>query len=307
MSTPAPPLGRPRVFTTADGTNRGSFTLDDWALFWSLGLIWGSSFLFIDIGLDGLRPGLVTWLRVALGAAALWSVPRARKTIDPADRPRLWALSILWVSVPFTLFPIAQQWIDSAVAGMLNGAMPIFAAAIAAAMLGRPPRTTQQAGLAAGLAGVVAIGLPSASRGETQALGVVLVVLATLCYGLAVNIAAPIQQRYGSLPVMARMLALAAVWTLPLGLTGLSGSRLAWGLTLAVTSLGVLQTGIAFVLMASLVGRVGSTRSSFIAYAIPVVALGLGVAFRGEQVAPVAVAGVVLVIAGALLASGREA
>lgn len=299
-------MTRASVFTTSYGTNREAFSPFDWALFWSLGLIWGSSFLFIDIGLDAFRPGLVTWLRVALGAAALWVVPQARRPIDAGDRPRIWALSLLWVAIPFTLFPLAQQWINSAVAGMLNGALPIFAAVIASLMLRQLPRGTQQAGLVLGVAGVVAIGLPSASRGETEALGVALVVVATLCYGLSVNIAAPIQQRYGSLPVMARMLVLATFWTLPLGLTGLAGSRFEWGPALAVTSLGVLQTGIAFVVAATLLGRVGSTRASFIAYVIPVVALVLGVIFRGDRVTAVAVAGIALVIAGALLASGRD-
>ena len=65
---------------------------------------------------------------------------------------------------------------------------------------------------------MVLISLPSLSEGSSQALGVGLVLLATLCYGLATNLAAPLQARYGSRPVMARMLALATIWTLPFGL-----------------------------------------------------------------------------------------
>jgi drug/metabolite transporter (DMT)-like permease len=70
-------------------------------------------------------------------------------------------------------------------------------------------------------------------------------------------------------------------------------------------TLGVVGTGIAFALIASLIGRVGSTRASFITYLIPVVALVLGVAFRDDDVAPLALVGVVFVIGGALLASRR--
>ncbi|NIQ58343.1 MAG: EamA/RhaT family transporter, partial [Gemmatimonadetes bacterium] len=73
-------------------------------------------------------------------------------------------------------------------------------------------------GLVIGFLGVVAISSPSMGRGATEALGVALVVFATLCYGLAVNIAAPLQQRYGALPVMARMLGFASIWTAPVGL-----------------------------------------------------------------------------------------
>jgi drug/metabolite transporter (DMT)-like permease len=74
----------------------------------------------------------------------------------------------------------------------------------------------------------------------------------------------------------------------------------------AVATAGVLGTGLAFVIMGSLVGRVGSTRASFITYVIPVVALVLGMVFRGDVVTAVSIVGVFLVIVGALLASLRE-
>jgi drug/metabolite transporter (DMT)-like permease len=293
--------------TTSEGVNREAFSAWDWALFVSVSLIWGSSFLLMAIGLDAFEPGLITVLRVALGAGALWLVPKARATsVQRADWPRLVALSFLWVAIPFTLFPIAQQYINSAIAGMLNGAMPIFAAVFAVILLRRLPRRTMIVGLVIGFVGVVAISAPSIGQGSSEALGVVLVLLATVCYGISVNIAAPIQQQYGSIPVMARMLALATVWTAPLGLIGAAGSEFAWGPFVAVATAGVLGTGIAFVIMGSLVGRVGATRASFITYVIPVVALVLGVVFRGDEVAPIAVVGVVLVIAGAALASRRD-
>jgi drug/metabolite transporter (DMT)-like permease len=296
-----------RILSTSEGTNRAAFTPLDWALFSSISLIWGSSFLFMAIGLDAFHPGLVTLLRVGLGSVVLALVPRARSPIERVDRPRLLVLSLLWVAIPFTLFPIAQQWIDSAVAGMLNGAMPIFAAVIASLMLRHAPAPVHVVGLVVGFVGVVLISLPSIDQGASQAVGVVLVLGATLCYGLAVNIAAPLQQRYGSLTVMARMLALATLWTAPYGLYGLVRSEWAPASAAAVTAAGVLGTGIAFVIMGTLVGRVGSTRASFITYLIPVVALVLGVAFRAEQVGMMAVVGVVLVIAGAVLASRRDA
>jgi drug/metabolite transporter (DMT)-like permease len=295
-----------RILSTSAGTNQQSFAARDWALFWSISLIWGASFVLMDIGLDAFRPGLITWLRVGLGAAALWLFPKARGSIRGADWPRLIALSIIWVAIPFTLFPIAQQWINSALAGMLNGAMPIFAAAIASVLLRRLPRGAQMAGVVVGFLGVVAIASPSLSEGSSEALGVVLVVLATVCYGVAVTIATPIQQRYGSLPVMGRMLGLAAIWTAPLGVWDALHSEWRWDSFFAVAVAGVVGTGLAFVIMGTLVGRVGSTRASFITYVIPVVALALGVVFRGDVVTVISIVGVGLVIAGALLASRRE-
>jgi drug/metabolite transporter (DMT)-like permease len=296
----------PRILTTSSGTNQAAFAPLDWALFLAVALIWGSSFLLMDIGLGALEPGLITWMRVSLGAAVLAMFPRARKPVDAEDRPRLVVLSFLWVAVPFTLFPIAQQWVNSAVAGMLNGAMPVFAVAFGSIMLRSLPRGSQLTGLFLGFAGVVIMGLGSGGSGATRTLGVGLILGATACYGLAVNISIPLTQRHGSLAVMARILVLAAVWTAPLGVWGLFGSRFAWGPVLAVSAAGAIGTGVAFVIMGTLVGRVGSARGSFTIYLIPVVALVLGRWLRSDTVAPVALVGAALVIAGALLASRRE-
>lgn len=295
-----------RILSTSAGTNREAFTPLEWTLFVSIGLIWGSSFLLMDIGLEAFRPGLITWMRVGLGATVLSLVPKARRRIERYDRPRLIALSFLWVAIPFTLFPIAQQYINSAAAGMLNGALPIFAAIIATLLLRKLPRGPVLIGLLLGFVGVTAISLSTGSEGSSQALGVVLALLATLCYGVAVNIAAPINQQYGSLAVNAQMLAYATIWTAPLGVSGLLASTFAWDSFLAIAAAGAIGTGVAFVIMGALVGRVGSIRASFITYVIPVVALVLGVVFLNDRVTIISVVGIVLVIAGALLASRRE-
>lgn len=295
-----------RVLSTAHGTHRGAFAPIDWLLFLVVGTIWGASFLLIAIGLEAFRPGLITWLRILFGAAALWSFPRARVRIEREDLPRLAVLSITWVVLPFTLFPLAQGSVNSAIAGMLNGAAPIFTAVIATLLLRRAPGPRQLVGIPLGFAGVAAIALSAATGGQSQALGVVLIVVATICYGIAFNVATPLQQRYGSLPVMAGILAVGCVLTAPIGLASLAGSRFGWDSLAAVAALGLVGTGFAFVLMGRLVGRVGPTRASIVGYLIPVVALGLGVVFRGDDVGPFALAGVSLVIAGAYLTSRRE-
>jgi drug/metabolite transporter (DMT)-like permease len=293
-----------KLFTPTSAANDGHFTQRDWAIFVSVAGIWGSSFLFIAIGLEAFPPGLVTLLRVGLGAVALavMSIGRPRIAIAPQDRRRLVVLSVIWVAVPFTLFPIAEQHINSAVAGLLNGGTPIFAALVATVLLHQPPRGAQLIGIAVGFFGVVMISLPSLDDGSSEALGVGLVVLATICYGFAVNMAGPMQQRYGSVNLMGKVLALATVWTLPYGLWEIGDARFEIGPVAATAFLGVVGTGIAFALMGELVGRVGSTRASFITYLIPVVALALGVAFRDDEVDLLALCGVVFVIGGALLA-----
>lgn len=300
-------MTRARFLTTSHGTNREAFSAVDWALFLSLSLIWGGSFLFMAIGLDAFHPGLVTWLRIGFGAAFMAMLPRARRSkIPQPERAKVGALGFLWIALPLTLFPIAQQWIDSAVAGMLNGAMPIFTAVVATILLRSLPGRLQIAGLLIGFGGIVAIALPSAGENTTAAIGVVLVLVATICYAFAVNIVAPLQQNYGALTVMARVQWVAAALVTPYGIYGLTQSSFAWPSLLATLAVGFLGTGLAFVLMANLAGSVGPTRAAFITYLIPVVALFLGVVFRDEVISGVAVAGVALVIAGALLASRRE-
>jgi drug/metabolite transporter (DMT)-like permease len=296
-----------RLLTTSHGTNREAFSAGDWGLFLSLALIWGGSFLFMAIGLDSFHPGLVTLIRVAFGASFLALIPRTRSVkIEREDWGRIVTLATVWVAIPFTLFPIAQQWIDSAVAGMLNGATPIFTALLATFLLRSLPGPMQIAGLMIGFGGILAIALPSAGGGTTAVIGVVLVVVATFGYAVSLNMVPPLQQRYGSLALIARVEWVALAMVTPFGLVGIGDSSFAWPSLFAVTAVGLLGTGLAFVLMGTLAGRVGATRASFLTYLIPVVALILGVAFRDELISPIAILGVGLVILGAFLASRRE-
>lgn len=298
--------GHNRLLERTDSANQGAFGARDWLLFWGIALIWGSSFVLIAIGLESLHPGVITLGRVGTGAIALALVPAARKSIAVEDRRRLLALSVLWVAIPFTLFPLAEQHINSAVTGLLNGGTPIFAALVAAFFLKELPRGAQLVGLVTGFAGVILISAPSLDEGSNAISGVVMVVLATLCYGFAINISAPLQKKYGAVAVMSKMLLLATVWTLPYGIWGLRSSTFEVGPVLATLVLGVIGTGAAFAIMSSLVGSVGSTRASFITYLIPFVSLALGVTLLGDRVEPLAIAGVVLVVSGAVLASRRQ-
>jgi drug/metabolite transporter (DMT)-like permease len=210
------------------------------------------------------------------------------------------------MAAPLLLFPIGQQWIDSSLAGMINGAVPIFATVIAAILLRRPPATRQLAGVAIGFGGVVAVFWPAARGADATALGASLVLLAVLCYGVAVNLAVPLQQRYGALPVLVRAQVVALILLAPALLVSLPDSDLAWSSALAVVALGFFGTGWAFVAMATLVGRVGATRGSVANYLLPVVAIGLGVAFLDESVETISILGTVLVLAGAYLTSRHE-
>lgn len=291
---------------TAIGTNVQAYSSGDWGLLAAIALIWGSSFLFIEIGLESFAPGVITFARVALGTAALAVFSRARAPVDREDLGRIALLGLVWVAIPFTLFPLAQVWITSSVSGMINGAMPIFAVAWAAVLLRRLPGSRQAIGIGLGFIGIVAVFLPELQGSSATAFGAGLALLAVVFYGLSANLAVPLQQKYGALPVIFRAQLIATVLVLPLALLGLSESTWSTRSALAMVPLGVLGTGVALVLMATLAGRVGGARASIAIYFLPLVAIVLGVALLDESVEPIALVGVVIVVAGAWVASRRE-
>ena len=272
----------------------------------AIALIWGSSFLFMAIGLEAFAPGVITLARVGLGAATLALVPKARASIAREDLPRVVLLGVIWIGIPLTIFPIAQQWIDSSVAGMLNGAVPITSAVWATILLRTLPGWRQMLGIGIGFVGVVLISAPELVDSSATALGTLLVVLAVVLYGLSTNLAVPLQQRYGALPVLFKAQLVAIVVVLPYGLWGIQDSTWSWSAAAAMIPLGVLGTALAFVFMATLVGRAGATRGSIAIYFVPVVAMVLGAVFRNEQLAAVAVVGLALVLVGAWFASRKE-
>ncbi len=208
--------------------------------------IWGSSFLFIEIGLEHLGPGLIAFLRVAIGALDAG----AAASVPPPGRPRRPAPSgacsaSFWMAAPLLLIAIGQQWIDSSLAGMVNGALPIFATVTAAILLRRPPARRQLAGIAIGFVGVVAVLWPATRDADATALGAwPRAARGAVFYGVAVNLAVPLQQRYGALPVLLRAQAFALVLLTPAALVSLPDSEFAWSSMLAVAALGSFGTGL---------------------------------------------------------------
>ncbi len=300
-------MRRPTFLTTAPGTRLAAYSLTDWGLLAGISLIWGSSFLLIALGLEAFPPPVVTSLRLLIGAATLALVPASRRRVDRADLPRVALLGLVWMAFPMLMFPIAEQWISSSLAGMLNGSMPIFSAVIAAFLLRRTPGRPQMVGLLLGLTGIVAISLPSVEGDASVVHGTLIVLAATISYGLAVNLAVPLQQRYGAFPVVFRAQLAAIVIVAPIGLTQLSGITFGWGSFAAVAALGVFGTGVAQLAMSVLAGRVGATRASIAIYFLPIVAILLGVLLHGEHVASLSIVGTAMVLGGAFLASRAEA
>ena len=116
---------RRRLVETAEGDSADAYGAPEWGLLAFTASVWGSSFLWMDIGLDAFAPGVITFARIALGAVALALFPRARRPLPRDDWPRVALLGVVWMGIPLTLFPIAQQWVDSSLTGMINSGVSI--------------------------------------------------------------------------------------------------------------------------------------------------------------------------------------
>lgn len=271
----------------------------DWASLAVPGLIWGSSFFLIAESLESFHPAFVGWFRMIVGLSVLSTFPAARRSVDPGARGRLRALSVFWMAAPLTLFAFAQDRISSSLAGMLNTLNPVLTVFVAFVWLGRRPGPGRVLGVAIGTVGGVMIAAPTLGEGSSSALGILMAFSALCCYGVALNIAGPLQQQLGAIPTVHRALAGAVVLATPTGLWGLTQSSFSWGSAVAVTVLGAFSTGVAYVWMAWNAGRLGGTRASTTNYMIPAVSIVLGIGFRNESVAAIALIGTVVTMVGA--------
>ena len=281
-------------------------TTTDWLRLAAPGLIWGTSFFFIAEGLEAFPAIMITPMRIAFGFAALACVPASRTPIPRSAWPRIIALAAVWMAVPLSMFPFAEERVSSSVTGMLNGATPLFVATVGALVFHMRPSRAQVTGLIVGFLGVVLIAIPTVTEGKSSVVGILLILLALSCYGFSLNVAMPLQQTYGSLPVLWRAQMAALVMTAPLGFTGIADIDFAWKPLLMVGLLGVFGTGLAYVMTVSNAGRLGATRASVTTYLIPVVALALGAIVRDEKVYALSIAGCAVALVGAYLAGRRH-
>ena len=307
MSNPIPSPSRVgRLLVTNEGTNREAYAPLDWTLLVSISFIWGASFMFIAVGLRSLEPGVIASARVMLGAGALAFFPAARRSIAPADRGRVIVIGIFSQAAPALLFALAEERIESALAGMLVSATPILTAALMTTITRRLPGKMQRLGLLVGFAGVVGLTLPSIADAGGSAVGIFYVGVAISGYAFANVMYPPLQQAYGALPVVMWALVAASLLLLPLGILGLGQSSFEWPSVVSVMVLGVVGTGLARAMHMTLIGRVGPNRGAIVGYSIPVIALILGVVFLDEMVKAVQLGGVALVLIGSYLVSRKE-
>jgi drug/metabolite transporter (DMT)-like permease len=288
---------------TNTGSRPAAYGPAEWGLTLTIGLIWGSAFLWIALGVEDLAPGVVAFGRVALGALALVAFPPARRAIAREDWSRIVAIAILGNAGPALLFAQAETQLDSAVAGMITSGTPVLTLVVASILLWALPGRAQVIGIGIGFIGIVIMTLPSLVGADATPVGVALVFLATIGYAINANLLVPLQQRYGGPAVILWALVLSSVLLAPVAAAGIPSSEFTGSAVVAVVILGVVGTGIARALAATLGGRVGAARMTTTTYLIPIVAVILGVVFLSESVAPIAILGMATVLIGAWFAT----
>ncbi|HEX7165959.1 MAG TPA: DMT family transporter [Acidimicrobiales bacterium] len=254
-----------------------------------LALIWGWSFLFIKVAVEGMPPSTVAGARIALGAVVMAIVLRARSIDLPRDR-RVWGhlavQGIVGSAIPFTLLAWGEQHVSSALTAVLNASTPMFAAAFAAVVLHERLRVTQHAGLVLGFVGVgVAAGLGASDLASSSLGGSAAAVGAAACYGLSFAYARRNLSRVPPLVAATGQLIAASVFVGPFAVTAAAreGVHLEPHRLLAIVVLGAVGTGFAYLLNYQSIAAVGPTRASIVTQLVPVVAVTVGVVFLDED------------------------
>lgn len=274
-----------------------------------LALVWGSSFLFIKIGLQGLSPAQIVLARLALGALVLAGVLLATGQRYPR-KPSVWGhlvgAAFFGNVLPYFSFAWAEQYVASNVAGVLNASTPLFTFVLAlAAGSDRRASPARAAGLIVGFAGVLVIlspwqefGVDSSWKGQLACL------VAAFSYGISYIYISRFIMPKGlpSLVLAASQLATATgILAVVTPFVGAQPVELTWGVVGSMVGLGALGTGFAYVLLYSLISTEGPTATSTVTYLIPIVAVFLGVAALGEPLTWNLAVGTAIILAGVAL------
>jgi drug/metabolite transporter (DMT)-like permease len=282
----------------------------EWLIFVALGFMWGSSYLFIKIAVDSFGTFTLIALRLVIGATFLWVAFRLNGTRLPRERRiygHLIVMALVNITIPFALITWAEQSVDSALAAILNATVPLFVIVIAPMFLpDEPIRINGVVGLAVGFIGVVLLVSPGLMSATGDLAGSIALLGSSLAYalgnvysrrnvrGLAPLIPAVFQVSFAFVIVAILALVLEHPWT----------ARPDVGDWFSVVWLGIFGSGMAYMLYFRLLGSWGATRTSLVAYLLPVYGIVLGFVVLQEPIDPTLIAGTGLVIAGVALVNG---
>jgi len=277
------------------------------------GVVWGASFLFMKVGLEGLSPAQVAWSRLLLGALTLGLFVLARRERLPRSL-RVWGhmlvLGVSFCVAPFLLFAWAQQHVTSGLGSIYNATTPIMTAIMAGLVFRvEKLRPVQLVGILVGILGVMVIIAPWQGLDLAQSVPAQLAMLgATACYGFSLAYMRRFVSNTGMSALVFSFLNIglgAAVMLVLTPVLVLEPVQLSLPVVLAVLALGCLGTGVVYVWNQNALRAWGPTRASTVTYLTPVVGVSLGMIVLGEPLSWNEPVGAVVVFAGILLAQNR--
>ena len=274
--------------------------------FLSLGLIWGSNFLFMKWAAAWLTPGQIVLLRVAFGFAPILLLALVRGALSRAqlkDLPHFAVMSLLATVFYYYAFAAGTARLPSGIAGMLAGAIPLFSFLTAWLFLREEPINRRTlSGLALGFAGILCIARPWQTSGGVDIQGVLYMVGGSLSVGSSFIYARRFlsPKGYSPLALSTWQTGLALVWlsifTDVHGLGAITQDiRALLGLVLG---LGLLGTGLAYVLYYFIIQHLGALRAAGVTYIPPVIALLMGKLFANEPLQAIHLLAVALILGG---------
>lgn len=266
--------------------------------------IWGSSFLMIKYSLDELNPSDIALYRILIGALFVNIFVRTKEKIDKADHIKFVIVSFFWMALPFYMFGIAEQTITSSLAGLINGSTPIFVAFIAVVFYRLRITNLQIIYIFSGFVGVGLITLSGGINELSFNIGSIFALIASISYGIAVNIVEPLIKKYESYIVLKIVMRYASLLSLILyGFTASFKLPTPQVSLIPMLILGIGGTGIAFLTYYKLLDNVGRISSSFIVYMIPIFSIFFGYQFLNEITYAIQFVGIGVILTSAFLYS----
>jgi drug/metabolite transporter (DMT)-like permease len=251
-----------------------------------------------------LEPSVVAFGRLFFGALFLVALLPGRGGLAPL-RGRLGPIVVLGSlnnAVPFWLLGFAETRLDSGLTAVIQAAAPIFTVLLAS-RIDVTQRVTgiRLAGIAIGFGGVALLVGVQSGDDVVAALAVIGV---ALCYAFSVLYAGRTMRGAPPLQVSFGQLACASLLLAPFGLSQLPAAAPGAKVWLAVLALGVLGSGIAYLLYFAIIASAGASRAILVTYLVPAFALAYGALFLNEVITATALAGLALVLTGTALATG---
>jgi drug/metabolite transporter (DMT)-like permease len=294
--------------------NKPSSSTTNWLLFLALSFLWGSSYLFIKIGVEaGLPPITLVLFRMLSSAIFLGVVVAIAREHLPRTRVQwqhLTVIAVIGIVLPFILITVAEQSVDSALAAILVAPVPLLTIPIAAALLPDEKVTANKvAGVVVGLLGVaILVGFDPSQIGTSDFVAQMMLLGATASYALNGVYARRFVK--GSSPAVTSFsqvfMALLMVGVLAFAVEEPLAVEWTAEAIFAVVWLGLLGSGLAFLCFFRLLRTWGAGRTSLVAYVMPLWGIGLGAIFLGEVIDVGMIVGSALVIAGIALVNVKR-